>query len=94
MVFNLHNPLFSMDLFSIYVLGSASRGPLASMHSLDIMWVSFFSMGAMLLAFIIMSAVRKWVKNNFLSLIIRLLAFVLFAIGSLLMVLVIFTWPN
>lgn len=90
MVFDLQNPLFSMEQL---VLASA-RGPLASMHALDVMWVSFYSIGAMLISVLIVSAVRKWVKNGFLSFIIRLIAFALFTIGSILMVLVVFTWPN
>lgn len=90
MVFELQNPLFSMEQF---ILASA-RGPLASMHALDVMWVSFYSMGAMLISILMVSAVRKWVNNGFLSFIIRLIAFALFAIGSILMVLVVFTWPN
>lgn len=76
-----------------FVLASA-RGPLASMHALDVMWVSFYSIGAMLLSVIIVSAARKWIKNGFLSFIVRLIAFALFAIGSLLMILVVFTWPS
>ncbi len=90
MVFELQNPLFSMEQL---VLASA-RGPLASMHALDVMWISFYSIGAMLLSVLIVSAVRKWVKNGFLSFILRFFAFALFAVGSLLMVLVVLTWPN
>lgn len=78
---------------SSFVLASA-RGPLASMHALDVMWVSFYSIGAMLLSVLIVTAARKWIKNNFISFIIRLIAFGLFAVGSLLMVLVVFTWPS
>lgn len=77
----------------MFVLGSA-RGPLASMHALDVMWISFYSMGAMLVSILIISAVRKWVNNGFLSFVLRLIAFGLFLIGSLLMVLVVFTWPS
>ncbi|RNC97597.1 DUF2768 domain-containing protein [Lysinibacillus halotolerans] len=71
-----------------------ARGPLASMHSLDVMWVSFYSIGAMLLSVLIVSITRKWVNNGCLSLLLRLIAFVIFAIGSILMILVVFTWPN
>ncbi|MBD8025234.1 DUF2768 domain-containing protein [Ureibacillus sp. Re31] len=71
-----------------------ARGPLASMHSLDVMWVSFYSIGAMLLSVLIVSITRKWVNNGCLSLILRLFAFIIFAIGSILMILVVFTWPN
>ncbi|WP_246027570.1 DUF2768 domain-containing protein [Lysinibacillus antri] len=86
----MYLPFISMDRFVL----ASSRGPLASMHSLDVMWVSFYSIGAMLISVLIVSAARKWVNNGVLSFIIRLFAFGLFAIGSLLMVLVVFTWPN
>lgn len=79
-----------LDLF---VLNSA-RGPLASMHALDVMWVSFYSIGAMLVSVLLLSASRKWIKNGFLSFIIKLFAFLLFILGSFLMVLVVFTWPS
>lgn len=76
-----------------YVLNSA-RGPLASMHALDVMWVSFYSIGLLLASLLIISAVRKWVHNVALSFLFKLIAYVMFFIGTLLMVLVILTWPN
>lgn len=87
-------PLSGLFTFteSTYLL--SARGPLASMNSLDIMWVSFYSIAAMLIAALLVSAVQKWVKNGFLSLLIRFIAFLLFIFGAILMVLVVFTWPK
>ena len=82
-----------MEYSSFLVLAS-SRGPLASMHSLDIMWVSFYSIGLLLASLILISAIRKWIHNAFLAFILRLIAFAMFLIGTILMVLVILTWPN
>lgn len=73
---------------------ASARGPLEYMGALDIMWVSFYSIGLLLLSVIIVSAVRKWVHNVLLSVILRLIAFGIFLVGSILMVLVVFTWPN
>ena len=82
-----------MESSSFLVLAS-NRGPLASMHALDVMWVSFYSIGLLLASILVISAVRKWIHNAFLAFILRLVAFVMFLIGTFLMVLVIFTWPN
>lgn len=73
---------------------ASARGPLEYMGALDIMWVSFYSIGLLLLSVIVVSAVRKWVHNVLLSVILRLIAFGMFLVGSILMVLVVFTWPN
>ncbi|MER1956300.1 MAG: DUF2768 domain-containing protein [Solibacillus sp.] len=78
---------------SAFILASA-RGPLATMHALDVMWVSFYSIGLLLVSLLIISAVRKWVHNVLLSFLLKLVAYVMFFIGTLLMVLVILTWPN
>ncbi|WP_235863143.1 DUF2768 domain-containing protein [Ureibacillus sinduriensis] len=86
----MQNLLSSMD----YLALQTARGPLATMHALDVMWVSFYSIGAMLLSVLIVGITRKWVNNGCLSLVLRLIAFVIFAIGSILMVLVVLTWPN
>lgn len=75
------------------VLGSA-RGPLASMHPMDVMWVSFYSIAAMILSMLILTAARKWINHGLLSFFVRLIALLLFLVGTLLMVLVIFTWPS
>ncbi|MEG0438461.1 MAG: DUF2768 domain-containing protein [Solibacillus sp.] len=77
-----------------FLIVASARGPLDAMGALDIMWVSFYSIGLLLLSVIMISAVRKWVHNAFLSFILRLIAFGMFLIGSILMVLVVFTWPN
>lgn len=87
----MNNPFISMDMNRL-VMGAA-RGPLAHMSAMDVMWVSFYSIGAMILSVLMVTVARKWVKNSILSFLIRLIAFVIFLFGSLLMVLVIFTWP-
>ena len=84
------SPLLTMDL-SRFVLNA--RGPLASVPALDVMWISFYSIGLMMLSILIVSAVRKWIHNAFLSTIFRLIAFAMFLIGTILMVLVVATWP-
>ncbi|MEK4629278.1 MAG: DUF2768 domain-containing protein [Solibacillus sp.] len=89
----MHHLLQSINLTSHYVLASA-RGPLASMHALDVMWVSFYSIGLLLISILLISAVRKWIHNAFLSFLLRLIAFGMFLVGTVLMVLVVFTWPN
>ncbi|WP_318247712.1 MULTISPECIES: DUF2768 domain-containing protein [Solibacillus] len=85
--------LQSMNPMSNLLLNSA-RGPLATMHALDVMWVSFYSIGLLLASLLIITAVRKWIHNMFLSILLKLVAYVMFFIGTLLMVLVILTWPN
>ena len=70
------------------------EGPLASVPALDVMWISFYSIGLMMVSILIVSAVRKWVHNTFLSIIFRLMAFAMFFIGTILMVLVVATWPS
>ena len=85
------SPLLTMDL-SRFVLNA--RGPLASVPALDVMWISFYSIALMMLSIVIVSAVRKWmIHNGFLSIIFRLIAFAMFLIGTILMVLVVATWP-
>ncbi|MFC7685136.1 DUF2768 domain-containing protein [Ureibacillus sp. GCM10028918] len=86
----MQNLLSSMN----YLTLQTARGPLASMHALDVMWVSFYSIGAMLLSVLLVGVTRKWVNNGCLSLALRFVAFGIFAIGSILMVLVVLTWPN
>lgn len=78
---------------SMFILSSA-RGPLASMHALDVMWVSFYSIGLLIVSVLLISAVRKWVNNALLSFILKFIAFVMLALGSFLMVLVVATWPS
>ncbi|MER2000089.1 MAG: DUF2768 domain-containing protein [Lysinibacillus sp.] len=71
----------------------SARGPLAALPALDVMWISFYSIGALLVSMLIVTATRKWIHNAFLSFISHVFAFVLFLAGSLLMVLVVATWP-
>lgn len=73
---------------------STARGPLAAMSALDVMWVSFYSIGLLLGAILVISAVRKWVNNAVLGFTLKLVAYAMFMFGSFLMVLVIATWPN
>ena len=77
-----------------HLLVNSARGPLASMHALDVMWVSFYSIGLLFISIVIITAVRKWVHNGFLSFLLKFVAYVMFFIGTLLMVLVVLTWPN
>ena len=84
------NPVLAMD-YSMFVFNT--RGPLAAMPAMDVMWVSFYSIALMLVSILMVSAVRKWVHNGLLSTIFRLIAFGLFLIGTILMVLVVATWP-
>lgn len=90
MVFYLNGLFVFNDI--TYIL--SARGPLASMSSLDVMWVSFYSIAAMLVAALMVTAAQKWINNALLSLLVRLIAFLLFIFGAILMVLVIFTWPK
>ena len=73
---------------------STSRGPLSMMPALDVMWVSFYSIGLLMGAILIISAVRKWVRIPVISFLLKFVAYGMFMIGSFLMVLVIATWPN
>jgi hypothetical protein len=83
------NLLQTMETVSLL----AARGPLAAMPALDVMWISFYSIGALLVSMLIVMATRKWIHNAFLSFISHVFAFVLFLAGSVLMVLVVATWP-
>ena len=68
-------------------------GPLAHMPSLDIMWVSFYCLGLMMVSILLIYLGRNKIKNGFLRAINNLIAYVLFGLGSFLMVLVVATWP-
>ncbi|MEO4053181.1 DUF2768 domain-containing protein [Solibacillus sp. CAU 1738] len=87
----MQNP-FAMDA-SMFVLSSV-RGPLASLHALDVMWVSFYSIGLLIVSVLLITAIRKWVNNVFLSFILKFFAYTMLALGSFLMVLVVATWPS
>lgn len=68
-------------------------GPLANMSALNVMWVSFYSIGLLLVSMGLVYVARNKVNNAFLSFIIKLIAYVMFGLGSFLMVLVVATWP-
>lgn len=84
---NFLQPFHALSLLS-------ARGPLASMHALDVMWVSFYSIGLLIAAVLVITVVRKWVNNVALSFLFKLVAYGMFFVGSFLMVLVVATWPN
>lgn len=77
---------------TLFVLNA--RGPLSHISALDAMWVSFYSIGLLLVSSLVVMATRKWIKNGTLSFLLHLVAFGLFVIGSILMVLVVATWPG
>lgn len=68
-------------------------GPLANMSALNVMWVSFYSIGLLLVSMGLVYVARNKINNAFLSFIIKLIAYVMFGLGSFLMVLVVATWP-
>ena len=91
--------VFTIDIFIIpsehlLVLLSASRGPLAALSALDVMWVSFYAIGLLLGAILFITAIRKWIHNAVLASLFKFIAYAMFMFGSFLMVLVIATWPN
>lgn len=85
------NPLATVA--SMFIL-NAARGPLASMHALDVMWVSFYSIGLLIVSVLLITAVRKWVSNVIFAFILKFIAYAMLAFGSFLMVLVVATWPS
>lgn len=68
-------------------------GPLAQMAALDVMWVSFYSIGFMMLSIGLIYFARNKLTNVVLSFVTKFIAYVLFGLGSFLMVLVVATWP-
>ena len=82
---------------SIHITNSftllTARGPLAALSALDIMWVSFYSIGLLMVSMLVVITTRKWIKNSLFSFVMHLFAFGLFLVGSVLMVLTIATWP-
>lgn len=68
-------------------------GPLAHMPALDVMWVSFYCIGFMILSVVLIYLGRNKISNGFLRTIVNLLAYILFGLGTFLMVLIIATWP-
>lgn len=71
-----------------------ARGPLADMHALDVMWVSFYAIGLLAASMLVVFANRKWVKGGCLYSLIQMVAFLMFLAGTFLMILVVFTWPS
>ncbi|MFB7159184.1 MULTISPECIES: DUF2768 domain-containing protein [unclassified Lysinibacillus] len=68
-------------------------GPLAHLPSLDVMWVSFYCIGFMIISVALIYLARNKVSNVFLRTIINLIAYILFGLGTFLMVLIVATWP-
>ncbi|GLC87076.1 DUF2768 domain-containing protein [Lysinibacillus piscis] len=68
-------------------------GPLAHMPALDVMWVSFYCIGSMIISASLIFLARHKIKNTFLRTIINLCAYILFGLGTFLMVLIVATWP-
>ncbi|EON72879.1 DUF2768 domain-containing protein [Lysinibacillus sphaericus] len=68
-------------------------GPLAHMPALDIMWVSFYCIGFMIISVGLIYLSRNKISNGFLRIIVNLIAYILFGLGTFLMVLIVATWP-
>ncbi|MET4560987.1 DUF2768 domain-containing protein [Lysinibacillus parviboronicapiens] len=68
-------------------------GPLAHMPALDIMWVSFYCIGFMIVSVGLIYLGRNKISNGFLRIIVNLIAYILFGLGTFLMVLIVATWP-
>ncbi|MFJ6265413.1 DUF2768 domain-containing protein [Lysinibacillus xylanilyticus] len=68
-------------------------GPLAHLPALDIMWVSFYCIGFMIISIGLIYLARNKVSNGFLRTIVNLIAYILFGLGTFLMVLIVATWP-
>ena len=68
-------------------------GPLSHMHALDIMWVSFYCIGFMIISVGLIFLSRHKISNGFLRTIVNLIAYIMFGLGTFLMVLVVATWP-
>ncbi|MFJ7731124.1 DUF2768 domain-containing protein [Lysinibacillus sp. NPDC097231] len=68
-------------------------GPLAHMPALDIMWVSFYCIGFMIISVGLIYLARNKISNVFLRTIVNLFAYILFGLGTFLMVLIVATWP-
>ncbi|MFJ7979534.1 DUF2768 domain-containing protein [Lysinibacillus xylanilyticus] len=68
-------------------------GPLAHLPALDVMWVSFYCIGFMIISVGLIYLARNKVSNGFLRTIVNLIAYILFGLGTFLMVLIVATWP-
>ncbi|KMY33302.1 NAD(FAD)-dependent dehydrogenase [Lysinibacillus xylanilyticus] len=63
------------------------------MPALDIMWVSFYCIGFLIISVGLIYLARNKVSNGFLRTIVNLIAYILFGLGTFLMVLIVATWP-
>ncbi|MGE7091900.1 DUF2768 domain-containing protein [Lysinibacillus sp. NPDC048646] len=68
-------------------------GPLAHMPALDIMWVSFYCIAFMIISVGLIYLGRNKISNGFFRIIVNLIAYILFGLGTFLMVLIVATWP-
>lgn len=68
-------------------------GPLSHLPALDIMWVSFYCIFFLVASIGLIYLVRHKIKNRFMQMMTKLVAYSLFFTGSFLMVLVVATWP-
>jgi len=68
-------------------------GPLAHLPALDIMWVSFYCIGFLIISIALIYLGRNKISNVFLRTIVNLIAYILFGLGTFLMVLIVATWP-
>ncbi|MCY9547798.1 DUF2768 domain-containing protein [Lysinibacillus xylanilyticus] len=68
-------------------------GPLAHLPALDVMWVSFYCIGFLIISVGLIYLARNKVSNGFLRTIVNLIAYILFGLGTFLMVLIVATWP-
>jgi hypothetical protein len=68
-------------------------GPLAHLPALDVMWVSFYCIGFLIISIGLIYLARNKVSNGFLRTIVNLIAYILFGLGTFLMVLIVATWP-
>jgi len=63
-----------------------------SISPMDMMWISFYSIGFLLIASALIYLSRQKIKNGFISTIMALIAYVFLIIGFLTMVFVIMTF--
>ncbi|QQP14023.1 DUF2768 domain-containing protein [Lysinibacillus agricola] len=68
-------------------------GPLSHMPALDVMWISFYCIGSLIISVGLIYLARNKVSNGFLRTIVNLFAYILFGLGTFLMVLIVATWP-
>ncbi|PWI24486.1 DUF2768 domain-containing protein [Kurthia sibirica] len=62
------------------------------MSPMNMMWISFYSMGFMALSMALMYISRHKISNGIISGVIALIAYSFLLIGFLTMIFVIFTW--